>query len=718
MPVCKMSKANPLGLIAAYGDSDEESDDGSAVKCENRAYFTAYENKPSTVQAGIHPSPIAHCPWSACYDENSGFTYYWNQQTNAVTWEAPTEYLLALKLAQQQLTTAGSTEVSAEEWQLYQQALAEKQTQKTTPSTKPAAKKTEKSVKSNKKRSKSDDEEKIELITSYHNSDSESNDETEKSPTLPTPKPSKIAKVVQKKPRALDHKPPSSANQNYMVPIGPELPPGLENKSTKHVLNEEVKLAQKSENDCPEEKVLLRKLKDKAKLLEKLGGELPSDVQEIIKDDMKAVDSPKSDKDVTDIDVLLEEIEKKELPKVKPKTNEGGCKSGSNSPRDKTTPSDDAEPKNTPNGPSLFPSAAFIDKNSIDKDTPPIDNQKKENLYLMNTETVDNVNRKRLRISNSVLPDRKRDKVEIPTYTTKYAQFVEGVSSERTGLGFSKDEECTENPKNTISYGNGLTFTKGETLNEEKKDEDLDDLTDLVEAKLKFLSQIQPYTLTTIQEMMIQMQTLLSAFRAGALSSSYWRRWAGGARSTLAAHEAAAAPPGWKCVFLRSEGRYCYTREVDGFQQYEYPAVDTTDMDISTTPPHEPKEESWRATPPPPGTDDAEQTINDATSKKEIGDELQSFYNDIAEIEKSSGTEPNSPEPPQPPPPPEISDTVREMREMRETRETREMSREKDVRLNRKKSKVKLSTCIGMKHKSVSNLVAKWQQVAEEINSD
>ncbi|CAG9562810.1 unnamed protein product [Danaus chrysippus] len=553
-----MSKANPLGLIAAYGDSDEESDDGAAVKGDNRAYLTAYENKTTTVQPGIHPSPIAHCPWSACYDENTGFTYYWNQQTNAVTWEAPTEYLLALKLAQQQLNTAGSTEVSAEEWQLYQQALAEKQTQKTTPNIKPATKKPEKIVKSNKKRSKSDDEEKIELITSYHNSDSESNDETDKSPSLPTPKPNKIAKVIQKKPRTLDHKLPLS-NQNYTMPIGPELPPGIENKiatekKVENILNEDVKLAQKSENDCPEEKVLLRKLKDKAKLLEKLGGELPSDVQEIIKDDMRSLDSPRSDKDVTDIDVLLEEIEKKELPKVKPKRNEGGSKSGSNSPRDKVL--DDTEPKNTSNGPSLFPSAAFIDKNSIDKDTPATDNQKKENLYLMNTDAIDNVNRKRLRISNSVLPDRKRDKVEIPTYTTKYAQFVEGVSSERTGLGFSKDEECTESPKNTISYGNGLTFTKGEILNEEKKDEDLDDLTELVEAKLKFLSQIQPYTLTTVQEMMIQMQTLLSAFRAGALSSSYWRKWAGGARSTLAAHEAAAAPPGWKCVFLRYTPAY------------------------------------------------------------------------------------------------------------------------------------------------------------------
>lgn len=47
--------------------------------------------------------------WSACYDEGSGFTYYWNQTSNAVTWEAPPEYLLALKLAQQQLHTSGTT---------------------------------------------------------------------------------------------------------------------------------------------------------------------------------------------------------------------------------------------------------------------------------------------------------------------------------------------------------------------------------------------------------------------------------------------------------------------------------------------------------------------------------------------------------------------------------------------------------------------------------
>ncbi|CAH2217540.1 jg4317, partial [Pararge aegeria aegeria] len=39
------------------------------------------------------------------------------------------------------------------------------------------------------------------------------------------------------------------------------------------------------------------------------------------------------------------------------------------------------------------------------------------------------------------------------------------------------------------------------------------------------------------------------------------------------------------CV-RRSEGRYCYRRESDGFTQHEYPAVTNTDMDICTTPPH------------------------------------------------------------------------------------------------------------------------------------
>lgn len=30
--------------------------------------------------------------WQECYDDVSGFIYYWNTQTNKVTWEKPEHY--------------------------------------------------------------------------------------------------------------------------------------------------------------------------------------------------------------------------------------------------------------------------------------------------------------------------------------------------------------------------------------------------------------------------------------------------------------------------------------------------------------------------------------------------------------------------------------------------------------------------------------------------
>ncbi|CAH2237854.1 jg2400 [Pararge aegeria aegeria] len=559
-----MSKGNPLGLIASYGDSDEESDDGASKRAQSSITMEpVYEASQLTAaNAGIHPAPIQHCPWSACYDENSGFTYYWNQQTNAVTWEAPPEYLLALKLAQQHLYTSGSAEVTAEEWQLYQQALAEKQNTPikaiaNTPVTKSATKQQNKSslkdklVKNSKKRPVSDEEdEKIELITSYHNnSDSDSNDESIKTPskTPPPPKPPiKLPNHPQKKQKTkpvLEYGPPLPPNQDYTVPIGPELPPELlvEQKPESPVA-EQVKAENSDvavdedikdqdilqDDDSQEEKELLKRLKDKAKLLEKLGGELPSELQQIIKDEsLSSTASPQADaKDANvDIDDLLEEIEKSELPKVKSKEKAiSNTNSGNVSPRSsdsRTPPLEELKAlfSSAVNGSekvsSLFPSAANIGdvKPNSRPETPPVPAvvekeivAKKENFYLMDAkELKENISKKKLRIS--VLPERKKvEKVELPSYTTKYSQFIEGFSSERTGLGFTKGDEEDKSSKrpSTIKYGNGLTFTKGETLNEEKKDDDLDDLTDLLEAKLKFLN--QSCALSPVQEMTIQMQ--------------------------------------------------------------------------------------------------------------------------------------------------------------------------------------------------------------------
>ncbi|XP_041980307.1 formin-binding protein 4-like [Aricia agestis] len=782
-----MSKTNPLGLVN-YGDSDEESDDGRGSKApEGFARPPSYPNTTPQVPApaGVHPAPIPHCPWSACYDENSGFTYYWNQFTNAVTWEAPPEYLLALKLAQQQLNISGSTEVSAEEWQLYQQALAEKQNVQTKAFLKlPAAKLVkkfdkppppDKNPKMNKKRPLSDDEEeKIELITSYHNSDSESNDESDKSKDVSfkaspvVKKPVKIAPTPAKKVKkqVTQYGPSLPPNQNYSVPIGPEMPPQLmnNNKSPERKIEVSTKnQATKADDDeNQDEDELLKKLKDKAKLLEKLGGELPTELQKIIKEDTKSTtSSPKVDS--LDIDDLLQEIEKKELPKVK------GAKSvsGNSSPSGVRTPPLEELKALYPNGnfnesTSLFPSAANIEEKDIKPSTPPppLPPEKKENVYLKDSNEVAPVTRKKLRISNSVLPAKK---VEVPSYTTKYSSFIEGFSTERTGLGFSKEENDVDSPKNTVNYGNGLTFTKGEVLNEEKKDESLDDLIDLVEAKLKYLNELQPYQLTQIQEMLIQLNVVASAYRAGALRHSWARCWAERAGAALASHEAAAAPPGWTARFERSERRYCYRRE-DGFTQWEYP-VGTADMDICTTPPPPevdnkepppppppPVVSSWsRATPPPPGTEPPQAApppppLPPPEPKKEIGDELMSFYADIAELEKDVPKESKK----------EVKDAKKELKDAKkevkdakkevkgankevkdtkkDVKDFKEISRpstrssspepppppeiKADIKMSKKKSKVKLSSSLGMKNKSVSSLVAKWQQVAEEIDSD
>lgn len=283
--------------------------------------------------------------------------------------------------------------------------------------------------------------------------------------------------------------------------------------------------------DSQDESLLLTRLKDKAKLLEKLGGELPAELQEIIRDETNSKpSSPKvlsamivEPKPVGDIDDLLQEIEQKELPKVKTKTklenlNEEAktTDSAKSSPRSNgtvTPPREEVKPlfpssKNIVDVPttSLFPSVP-VQENGIEKEVKEnlvVAEKKGTNLYLMGAgEVIENTTRKKLRISNSVLPPKK---VETPAYTTKYAQFIEGFTSERTGLGFSKEDTEEASPKNAISYGNGLMFTKGETLNEDKKDDELDDEVELVEAKLKYLSQLQPNPVSPVQEMVIQMQ--------------------------------------------------------------------------------------------------------------------------------------------------------------------------------------------------------------------
>ncbi|CAB3258984.1 unnamed protein product [Arctia plantaginis] len=672
---------------------------------------------------------IIFAAWLPCYDDSSGCTYYWNQLTNVVTWDIPHEYLIALKIPQQKLASPVSAEVSSAEWHLYKQAVKEKENNKIT-------------LQNKKCPDGDNEEEKIELISSYHNSESDSNDETETPVNSPKP-PSKVLpkKNVQKKQKkkTQEYGPALPPNMSYSVPIGPELPPELintvgtspTNKTQNPVTREKIT---KMTYESQDENTLMKRLKDETKLLEKLGADIPKKVQQLIQEeigsDYAASKSRGSSKSRTNIDECLDRVEKKELPKY----SEAKIKDTKNISA-KTSHKRDGTPPIEPR--HLFPIFQNIKETPIPRET---DNEERKvdiaknktvNLYLSDIKTA---NKKKLRLSNEVLPKKE------PAYTTKYSKHIEGYSNERVGLGFVTDENNAETTKNTINYEKGLVFTKGETLNEEKEDKDLNDLIDMVEKKLKYLNQIHPSKVTPTQEMLIQMQTLADAFRAGALSLSYWRRWATAAHTYLVRQEQRLTLPGWTCSFVRSEGRYCYCRVSDGFVQYECPAAPNTEMDICTTPPHPGIQAKFEVQPPlppspipvtpplppphtgsaclvheppPPGCEDLLKRPTSQEPQRDIGAELATFYSDIAQIENTqsiSQAASTSLEPEQ--------KKQQEQREIhKESLKKRERDKDTKMKIAKKQSRVKICTG-GLKHKSVSSLVAKWKQVAAEKYSN
>ncbi|XP_065202431.1 nuclear receptor corepressor 2-like [Planococcus citri] len=68
-------------LVCYSEDSDAESN--ANIFGANPSYRTA--------DSGLLEKPTT--PWQACVDENTGYSYYWNVETNQVTWEVPADYL-------------------------------------------------------------------------------------------------------------------------------------------------------------------------------------------------------------------------------------------------------------------------------------------------------------------------------------------------------------------------------------------------------------------------------------------------------------------------------------------------------------------------------------------------------------------------------------------------------------------------------------------------
>ncbi|KAL1506483.1 hypothetical protein ABEB36_005842 [Hypothenemus hampei] len=128
------------------------------------------------------------------------------------------------------------------------------------------------------------------------------------------------------------------------------------------------------------------------------------------------------------------------------------------------------------------------------------------------------------------------------------------------------------------------TNAKQEDINKKSTEDDYE----VLREKLLFLGEGRE-PIFPVQVMLIQAETLYSAMKEGGLRLSYLRKWLNDMCSELVKLEKESAPEGWLLQWDRSHKRYFYQNQTTGTSQWQYPEADVTRcddaMDISTTPP-------------------------------------------------------------------------------------------------------------------------------------
>ncbi|XP_076300616.1 uncharacterized protein LOC143218911 isoform X1 [Lasioglossum baleicum] len=291
------------------------------------------------------------------------------------------------------------------------------------------------------------------------------------------------------------------------------------------------------------------------------------------------------------------------------------------------------------------------------------DDGQKTNKFLDNLHGRSKFFQRKKRIAFDVPSTKKKpvDKEETKPEPEVQQEEIAPDSSERTDESRSEhqDEQSTaiaedkaEDAVDTVAES-GKTEEEAVTAAEVPADSKEDEgevalLSQIILEKLKFLSEGKP-TVSPVQMMSIQLQTLFVAWEGGYLEKSYLRRWLTDTSHELERLEQDAAPPGWLCQWDRSHKRYYYQNTATGVTQWIYPdtgiAGGAEEMEICSTPPP------------------MEQDEMIATAVEEEGlkskPKKQPEDNDTSEDAASRNPDVEAPPPPQisnpsPPPPPRI----------------------------------------------------------------
>ncbi|XP_019772810.2 formin-binding protein 4 [Dendroctonus ponderosae] len=529
--------------------------------------------------------------WHECFDELTGYSYFWNTQTDEVTWVPPKSYKRAENNPKKNTTkavvekdkkkvelfvpptTGNVPQCSMPEAKVYsiQDTMKESEPVKKQPiGRKHTAKKPV--LKRPFRKSEDSDDEKIELITEYAaNSDSDNDDKNSQPPldqNKSTESPLTLS-LLGKDSILLDQNPKSSTS---VVPKQSD--------------------SQTDEEDDDDDLDILAKIQQRAQELKKMGGEVPSSVKQIIKK-TEIIETPKKPS-VSGFSLVAgynsdseSEPELQEAPPIRP-IFPVACLPIS--PIVETSHS------------TLFPITKPIDvKDFISYEPPANEVAKEAKTNKVESSDFDSkaFQRKR-RIGISLVNNVKRPKEDVIPGT----DFVGlGFKSEIVDNGYIK----TTNEDAPVAYPGfqkgGVMFVKSDVLNstvsQEKgptketdhcllnKKQAEDDYTILRE-KLLFLGEGRDVVLP-VQVMIIQAETLFQAMKEGGLNISYLRKWLSETCSDLVNLEKEAAPEGWLLQWDRSHKRYFYQNQTTGVNQWRYPEPDVTRcddaMDISTTPP-------------------------------------------------------------------------------------------------------------------------------------
>ncbi|BES93610.1 Hypothetical protein NTJ_06419 [Nesidiocoris tenuis] len=731
-----VQKSNVLAGLSGYLSSSDEDDDDSTdsdsdlnsevdaflkeiddIYSERRTSLPAKETKlappePQTAEtpaASEKPQPAVQGPaaptvaWQECYDSSTGYTYYWNFETNEVTWDMPIEYQLYLEAMKQWQQYQAQTEVAAlierakaqqlqQQQELKQQQLLQQQQQfiqqaqeaansaklaeqakaaKRARNQKKRKKRMSSSASSTVKKSDSEDDEKIELITSYGpNSGDESDSDQE--PTVPSipkvvEKPAPIPADVkrQRKLRKIikDTARRQSSSEKSVV-MGPQLPPVVAASGPKEVsglvpYNADV------DSDQDSDQLLSARLE---KFVKEVSMETPAKKNEPPppeeEDESALLERLRSQTQVLqelggevpeEIKSIIT-VKDGDLASLVPSYSEGSGdeeESWKAVKPEKKIKADMAGPAKLPKAAKLAIDQQFYEPEEATSPAPRVVSPENS------ADAVPFGKKRKLKLGVALRP-----KIE------PHLAFPESGKDDFKGLGFSSPDTSIKKLKT-----DKIHFVKAETLqfsNSEPKavassaDFDADDSTepnlDVKDAsgvlldKMKFLSAAKE-PVSPVQIWTVQLETLLGAWETQNLKTSYFQKWLTTITKELETLESTVAPDGWRCEWQRSEKCYSYRNVETQLVVWEFPQREDKpscggeeDMEVCTTPPPPPSPPriSVPSPPPPPNID-----TPPLPSKTPPPPSLSSDLPPLPPLPPMPPPPP--PDDPPPPPPPELN---------------------------------------------------------------